>query len=532
MKWCWLAFWFVVVLVTHADGQITSELNHSEADVERLIDLSKKDQWIDSYRSLSYADQALRESQELNFKKGIARANNLKAFCYWSFGDNDLALQSALEALQVIQAEPDNFIEAESYYMQARAYMDLQEDNKAHEAIQKAESLAKQASNWEQLCSIYNLRGVILYTLSNCDSALYFYNKAYETGKAHAVNPINFPRIMSNIGECYQADNPVLALSYFEKALALAKETNNKIAEASITSIIGHAHVRSKEYRKAEDELQYALELARSLGLRRVVRHAYGGLVNIKLEQGKGDDAVVYLRRYYAVRDSLLNTSKIRQIVELETKHELALKEQNIKLLQSEAQIQRLQLNILIGAILVLVILSFGLLQWQRYRYRKNREMLNLEIDYLTQQHKETVDRYKGNLVPEQTASLETYDQKLLKRAIALVEEHITDPQLSVEKLAADMNMSRTSLHRKIKSITGFPPSELIRSIRLRKAAKLIANRVDTATQIAVRVGFDDYSHFSKAFKKHFGVSPTSYEEQAGQVQPTDTETTTIRSDN
>ena len=110
---------------------------------------------------------------------------------------------------------------------------------------------------------------------------------------------------------------------------------------------------------------------------------------------------------------------------------------------------------------------------------------------------------------------MESYDQALLKKAIAIVESKIADPELSVEMMATEMNMSRTSLHRKIKSITGFPPSELIRSIRLRTAAKLIANRVDTATQIALRVGFEDYSHFSKAFKKHFGVSPSSYEEQS-----------------
>jgi AraC-like DNA-binding protein len=79
--------------------------------------------------------------------------------------------------------------------------------------------------------------------------------------------------------------------------------------------------------------------------------------------------------------------------------------------------------------------------------------------------------------------------------------------------MSQEMMMSRTNLHRKIKSITGFPPSELIRSIRLRKAARLIINKVDSVSQIALLVGFDDYSHFSKAFKKHFGVSPTNYGE-------------------
>lgn len=483
------------------------------SEVNLLLELGRKNKWIDSYKSLHYADQALVLAQELTYKKGMAEANNLKGFCFWTFGDNDLAIQAAREALEIATLKSDLSAQTESYYILARGYMDLGEDSKATEFIQKAELLATQVGNWEQVMSIYNLKGVLFFVDHKTDSALYFYNKAYAIGKEHGVDPINFPRILSNIGECYMPENTALAFSHFTKALALAKETNNRIAEASITSILGHTYLRQQNLANAETHLQEALQLAQALGLRRVVRHAYGGLVEIKLQQGKGNDAVVYLRRYYEVRDSLLNSSKIRQIVELEAKHELQLKEQNIKLLQSEKRIQTLWKNLLVGFVILLLLLSVALFQVQRFRHRKNREMLNLEIDYLTRQHKEAVDRHQESLTGEPEEVLESYDQKLLKKAIALVEANISDPQLSVEKMALEMNMSRTSLHRKIKSITGFPPSELIRSIRLRRAAKLIANRVDSATQISLMVGFDDYSHFSKAFKKHFGTSPSGYEE-------------------
>lgn len=504
MKWFCLSF--ALLLSPASVGQQREFTSHSDTDeINSLIRLSRKAQWMNPDESLRYAEQALVKSMQLNYPKGIAEAYNLKAFCFWTFGDNDLAIGAALESISLSEKEKLPGLQAESHYIMARGYMDLRERKRARESIQIAETLA-QGKDWELLCSIYNLLGVILFIDNKTDSALHYYQKAFDLGKEHGIDPINFPRIISNIGECYAVENPALAFRHFNDALALAKETGNTIAEASITDIIGHAYLRLNDLKNAEGNLQHALQLAQKLGLRRVIRHAYAGLVDIRLQQGRGDEAVTYLLSYYAVNDSLMNSSKIRQIVELEAKHALELKEQNIALLEREKEIQTIWKNLLIGLIILTILLSAGLYLLQRYRFRKNREVLNLEIDYLTQ----AVNKNKA-LVPAAEEQIESYEQKLLRKALTIVENHISDPQLSVEMMAAEMNMSRTSLHRKIKSITGFPPSELIRSIRLRRAAKLILNKADTVSQIALTVGFDDYSHFSKSFKKEFGVPPTNY---------------------
>lgn len=311
-------------------------------EVQKLIQTSKQYQWTNPDQSLRYADEALRLARELNYVKGIATANTLKGFCFWRFGDNELAIESAMTALEIAQQAKLKHLQAESYYILARGYMDLAERIKARESIELAESMAQQGDDWEQLCSIYNLKGVILFIADKPDSALFFYNKALEVGTTHGVDSINFPRIISNIGEVYAPENAKLAMSYYQRALRLARNTGNKITEASITGIIGMAYLKANDLRNAEQTLQSALVLARELGLRRVIRQAYGGLVDVRLRQGRGDEAVVYLRKYYAVRDSLLNTAKIRQIVELEARHELQLKEQRIQVLNSEKHIQLL----------------------------------------------------------------------------------------------------------------------------------------------------------------------------------------------
>lgn len=525
MKWYFSLLPALVLLLCNSQciafNYTIDRIASDTSQVQKLIQLSKKAQWIDPYRSLHYADQALVKAQDIDYLEGIATANNLKGFCFWTFGDNDLAIEAALQALQIAQQQKYPHVEAESYYILARGYMDMTETEKANSSIMKAGELAERGKDWELLCSIYNLRGVILFIDDKVDSALYFYNRAFAVGRDNAVDSINFPRIISNIGECYAEDNPALAYSYFEKALTLAKQTGNQIAEASISDVIGHFYLRRNDVKSAERYLQSALQLGRTLGLRRVIRHAYAGLVDIRLAQGRGDEAVVYLRKYYAVRDSLLNTSKVRQIVELEARHALQLKEQDIRILENEKQIATIWRNLLIGLVILVLLASVAVYILQQYRYRKNQQMLNLEIDLLTRRQQEAQDKYKSTLVLETDEPMESQDQKLLRLAISIVEDNIKNPNFGVEEMAMGMNMSRTNLHRKLKSIVGLPPSELIRSIRLRRAAKLILSKVDSVSQIALLVGFEDYSHFSKSFKKHFGVSPTNYEEHTKSVANT-----------
>ena len=102
----------------------------------------------------------------------------------------------------------------------------------------------------------------------------------------------------------------------------MLRETRNKSAEAGITSDIGRVYIKKKKYDEANGYLQESLKLSRKLGLKRVSRHVYYALVDLRLQQGKSTEAFNYMRAYYDVRDSLLNGSKTRQIVELETRFE------------------------------------------------------------------------------------------------------------------------------------------------------------------------------------------------------------------
>ena len=102
-------------------------------------------------------------------------------------------------------------------------------------------------------------------------------------------------------------------------------------------------------------------------------------------------------------------------------------------------------------------------------------------------------------------------DEKLLSRALDIVEKRMEDAEFNVEMFCREMGMSRTNLYNKLKALTGQNISNFIRTIRLRRAAQLIEANSGNIIEIASRVGFNTRQSFNKSFKDFYGVSPSEF---------------------
>lgn len=101
-----------------------------------------------------------------------------------------------------------------------------------------------------------------------------------------------------------------------------------------------------------------------------------------------------------------------------------------------------------------------------------------------------------------------------INNAILLVEKNLDNPAFGIETMISELHMSQSTLFRKIKSLTGLSLTAFIRSVRLKRAAYLIATTDLNMNQIAYEVGFNDYKYFKTSFKKQFDCLPTQYKEQ------------------
>lgn len=102
-------------------------------------------------------------------------------------------------------------------------------------------------------------------------------------------------------------------------------------------------------------------------------------------------------------------------------------------------------------------------------------------------------------------------DNDFLNRVNALIEENMANPGLCVPFLAERLNISRSGLFAKIKSLTDATPNELIQVVRLRRAAQLLGENRYRVNEVCFMVGFNSASYFSKCFQKQFGMKPADW---------------------
>lgn len=100
-------------------------------------------------------------------------------------------------------------------------------------------------------------------------------------------------------------------------------------------------------------------------------------------------------------------------------------------------------------------------------------------------------------------------DEDFLKEVIACIEKNIDNSEYTIDSLSTDIVMSRMSLYRKMKSLTGQTPADFIRTVRLKTAAKLLKEEKCTVSEACYRTGFASPQNFSKHFKEMFGVLPS-----------------------
>ena len=223
--------------------------------------------------------------------------------------------------------------------------------------------------------------------------------------------------------------------------------------------------------------------------------------------QSRGDIIIETAARILAgqpfVRDTVLETDIIDQVSArpmlmqyLDRMHDL----ETFKIVQvnsdnrwQQMHSERTVLIVVIVFVALLFLLALALVAWlqARIRWEIKKEILP-QLEEV-----------------EEAIQLSKRDEAFGERMRIIVDDHLTDPNLNVEYLASKLQLSRTQIFRRVKTITGKGPLDYIRERRLVRAHHLLQTTDMTVQQVALELCFSSPGYFTKCYKAYFGHLPS-----------------------
>lgn len=141
-----------------------------------------------------------------------------------------------------------------------------------------------------------------------------------------------------------------------------------------------------------------------------------------------------------------------------------------------------------------------------------NVEMLRLRVKKFIEKKEIRQKQFREKVdVKPSEITITSVDEQFIQTAIKICEEHMSDPEFSVEVLGQELSLSRTYLYKKLISITGKGPAEFIRTLRMKRAKQYLEQSQMPMAEIATNLGLSSPKRLTENFKSEYGISPSEY---------------------
>lgn len=442
--------------------------------VHSLIDSSYEVSYSNPDRAIEFADRALQISKKIGFNKGIAGAYQELGYSLSVKGEFQKAKRHVKQGIEISRAIGDSltlvslindmgsiyksqseYDDALEYYFQALnlceemtlergvavslgniglCYFEMNEYDNALRFYERALEIHQKLGNENSLAITYNNLGLLHGDEGRYGEALEYHKKALQI-RSELGYTIEIANSLNNIGRLHMQQNQYSdATQYLQEALAV---NNNRDPDLSsiIHENLSKLYIASGQYNSALFHAKQTLELSKSYGTKLGEKIAYELLAEIYESLEQYDKAYNSQQNLTAVKDSILNAEKSRQIQELQTKYETAQKEKEIALLEQERQRQSILRNVfLAGLILVGVI---GILIYNRQKLKINKKQTEIENRRLKEDQLSKDLEFKNRELTNHTLHLVQKNEtmKKLKKSIGQIKGNKNGISRDLQKL-------------------------------------------------------------------------------------------------
>ncbi|MBN2681993.1 MAG: tetratricopeptide repeat protein [Bacteroidales bacterium] len=459
---------------------------------------------------------------KLNDSIGLYDAYQNMGLVYEFSGKYEKALEYYIKSSKVTDSQNDTIRKIVSYLSIGGIYRSMQKNDKAKGYFEKALELNNLKQDKMMFARIYNQIAMLHKSNGNLDSALYCYEKTLENSRQIEWKK-GIATALSNIGNVYkEKEQYEEALKYHLESLNLEEELSHyygiMISKLDLAELYNHLG----NYEKTEMFANEVIDMATSANNLDVLSNIY--LILHKTEKNKGDykKAMDYFEKYSNFKDSLYDEETTARIAEIETKYQVEKRDNEIKFLNIQRQLdnekidkQDLFIKMLTIILLVVGIMSIilGILYFQKRKAWLNLVKINkeaLENEDCPKLESEDFQKYKGSNLDEDKI------HSLKNEILVLMEEEkfYLNKNFSIEEMARVLETNRQYVSQIINEKFGKNFNNFINEYRIKEARRLLANdtkNIYTIEGIAQEVGFNSRTSFISAFKKYTGVTPSFF---------------------
>jgi CheY-like chemotaxis protein len=140
-------------------------------------------------------------------------------------------------------------------------------------------------------------------------------------------------------------------------------------------------------------------------------------------------------------------------------------------------------------------------------------EELLLRVNNLIRQRQQLREKFSRSIIlqPAEVA-VTSADERFLQKVMRILEDNIGNADFDMHAFSRAIGMSRAQLNRKLTALADLSPNELMRTIRLKRAASLLQQNPGNIGEVAFMVGFSSANYFTKCFRNYYGVAPSEYQ--------------------
>jgi len=373
---CFFSFGQIPSTIDSLRTELNAVAPNTIGEVDILNQLGYQHWVVNSNTALEFGTQALERAKLLEYDKGKAFAHRIIGVSHWTLGNPKKALENLTSAQRLYTTVQDEEGVANSLMNTGMVYADIGDLEKAlniyHKSIEKFTAL--------------NLSRRIATTFTKIGD-VYMQKDQNDKAKNYLANALNMHSAEDYIYGMAEAHNRLgkLALHEMElelgeyhikKAMELSYNINDADGRLSNLIQMGKLFRIKGEFNLAEAHLKAALKKARDKNLRKYILEVYQELGILKRKEEKFNTSLEYYDAYNALKDSIYDTNKSKQIAALEFENELNDRESEILLLQEKEKTNTVIKWALGIGILALGIIAYLMLRIQNQRARKDQEVI------------------------------------------------------------------------------------------------------------------------------------------------------------